>query len=256
MPFPTSIYSHATLVDLVDSVLAAHQNTPNTELTTVETWLVNKAELAWIPVNETWIYASASTITAPTDATTKYQKWDRIRFKQGGGYKYFTLQSLTSTVLTIVTNTDHVVANSAITDVYISRSIKPFGYPSEFNFSAAIANFTATSATITARLAIANGLVTGHIEIVFGASTAITGALTLTLPVPIASYGALIPIGLTRFKDATGGNAAQGVILSGGQIAVFNGSGTYVIADTLSSTIPFTWATSDDMEINFSYFAA
>ena len=218
-------------------------------------WLLSRAD--WTEVADAWAYASASTITVPTNATLTYQKWDRIRFKQGGSYKYFVITSLTATVLTMLVNTDFTVANSAITDIAYSRMAKPFGFPDSFAFAPATANLTQTSATITARVSVStNGFVNGFVNIVFGASTAISGAVTLTLPITIATYGALTSIGITRYKDATGGSANSGVIFSGGQCVVLNAGAAYAAGDTISATIPFTWATSDDLDIQFSYFAA
>ena len=43
----------------------------------------------WIPATGTWTYASASTITIPTDGTTDYSKYMKVRLKQGSGYKFY-----------------------------------------------------------------------------------------------------------------------------------------------------------------------
>lgn len=208
----------------------------------------------WIEVGETWTYASASTITAPTDATTRYQKWDQIRFKQGGSYKYFVLISLTSTVLTMLVNTDFAVANSAITDIAYSRSDKPFGFPDSFNFTPSWTNFTTTTATITAKVSVAKGSVTGYVTVVFGASTAITGSLSLILP--IAAAGNPTPIGLVRLKDFTGGSPNAGVLNENGTVQVLGSAATYATQEAVNATVPFTWATSDAFQISFAYLAA
>lgn len=86
----------------------------------------------WNSVSDTWAYASASTITIPTDGTTTYQKGDKLRFKQGGVYKYYVIASLTATVITIIVNTDYTVANSAITNIAFTRSENAFGWPGTF----------------------------------------------------------------------------------------------------------------------------
>jgi len=90
----------------------------------------------WVPANETWAYASASTITVPSGAASKYQKGDRLRFKQGAGYKYYVLTAVADTTLTVLINTDYTVANAAITDNYYSHEMNPFGYPDWFNATA------------------------------------------------------------------------------------------------------------------------
>ncbi|MDD5016326.1 MAG: hypothetical protein PHW73_14755, partial [Atribacterota bacterium] len=76
----------------------------------------------WMDANETWEYASATTITVPTNATLKYQKGDKIRLKQGGDYKYFYVVGVAATVLTVTGGDDYTVAEAAITDNYYSKS--------------------------------------------------------------------------------------------------------------------------------------
>lgn len=87
----------------------------------------------WTAVTDTWTYASASTITVPSGAASLYQNGDRIRLKQGGGYKYYVLTAVADTLLTVAVNTDYTVANAAITDVYYSHQANPIGYPHWFN---------------------------------------------------------------------------------------------------------------------------
>lgn len=96
------------------------------------------ASTEWVEVSESWTYASALTITVPTDATTRYQKTMKIRLKQGGAYKYFVVRSLTSTVLTLIASTDYTLVNAAITNVAISFSNKPLGWPDKFNFATTV----------------------------------------------------------------------------------------------------------------------
>lgn len=259
MPFPTSIYSQPTLIDLVDSVLASHQNTPNLELTTIETWLLDKTELGWIPVNETWTYASASTITVPTDATLKYQKSDRIRLKQGGSYKYYTIVSLTSTILTVAVNTDFTVANSAITDVYISRGLLPFGFPSSFNWAPAPTNFTLGNGTLTAKYFPSGGWVDYHLNFLFGSTSAISGDFTFTLPIAPAYVNTRSPVGIGVILDSGTANFSAAVINPTSTTFAVRAntiSGTNVTQSLLSSTLPMTWATNDELNLLGRYRAS
>lgn len=78
----------------------------------------------WISCNETWAYASATTITVPTNATTKYTVGDKIRWKQGGAYKYGTVSVVAATLLTI---TGTAVTDATITDNYYSKANSPVG---------------------------------------------------------------------------------------------------------------------------------
>lgn len=89
----------------------------------------------WIDANETWTYASASTITVPTGAASKYAVGDRIKWTQTT-VKYGVIITVADTLLTIVVNTDHVVANAAISANFYSHEASPIGYPQWFNVTA------------------------------------------------------------------------------------------------------------------------
>lgn len=92
----------------------------------------------WIEVNDTWAYASATTITVPTNATTRYNKGNKIRIKQGGSYKYFYIVSVAATVLTVTGGTDYTVANSAISNIAYSKVESPLDFPTSFNYTATV----------------------------------------------------------------------------------------------------------------------
>jgi hypothetical protein len=89
----------------------------------------------WILANETWTYASASTINVPTGAASKYAKGDRIKWTQTT-VKYGVIVAVADTLLTIMVNTDYVVANAAISANYYSHEANPVGYPDWFNIAA------------------------------------------------------------------------------------------------------------------------
>lgn len=75
----------------------------------------------WIEIADTWTYASATTITVPTDARTDYEVGMGIRLKQGGGYKYFYIVDVAATVLTIHAGNSYTLTNAVITDVAIAH---------------------------------------------------------------------------------------------------------------------------------------
>jgi len=213
----------------------------------------------WQTVTETWTRTGNHSYTVATDLTTKYERDTAVRYKDGGAFEYGRIISSSysspNTTINLLPNTDYLMAAATITDTAISYQAAPQGFPRSFNFTPSLTNFTSTSATITAKVAMTAGIVNGFVNIVFGASTAFTGVPVLTLPVTILTLGATTPIGLVRMKDATGGNAAAGALLSGGQIVAYNASGTYLVGDPISATVPFTWATNDDINIPFTYFA-
>ena len=91
----------------------------------------------WYAVGDTWTYASANTITVPTGAANRYQKGDRIKWTQTT-VKYGVIIAVADTLLTILKNTDFVVANAAISLNYYSHELNPIGYPCWFNVAAPI----------------------------------------------------------------------------------------------------------------------
>ena len=132
----------------------------------------------WIPATGTWTYASASTITIPTDGTTDYRKFMKVRFKQGAGYKYYICSAIAATTLTVFVNTDYTVANAAITDVYYSFHDAPYGFPVNFAYTptlVGISGYTTAHYTIVGSTAIVNIVAT---------SKDVTGTTTVTLSHP------------------------------------------------------------------------
>lgn len=83
----------------------------------------------WTPVTETWAYASATTITVPTGAVSRYQQFDKIKFTQSGAVKYGIVLVVADTLLTLLTSATYPVTNVTISSVSISRKATPFGFP-------------------------------------------------------------------------------------------------------------------------------
>ena len=132
----------------------------------------------WIAAAGTWTYASASTITIPTDGTATYRKFMKIRFKQGAGYKYYICSAIAATTLTVFVNTDYTIANAAITDVYYSFHDAPYGFPVNFAYTptlVGISGYTTAHYTIAGSTAIVNIVAT---------SKDVTGTTTVTLSHP------------------------------------------------------------------------
>lgn len=86
----------------------------------------------WIPAGETWAYASATTITVPSGAASKYQKGDKVKITNNSATKYFCITGVADTVLTVMGGSDYTVHNSAITNPYFSKTDNPLGFPVAF----------------------------------------------------------------------------------------------------------------------------
>lgn len=83
---------------------------------------------------QTWTYASATTITVSSGATSKYSVGDKIKLTQTT-VKYFYVVAVANTLLTVTGGSDYTVANAAITLPYYSKIENPQGFPHFFNWT-------------------------------------------------------------------------------------------------------------------------
>jgi hypothetical protein len=87
----------------------------------------------WIEVSDSWSYASADghgfTITVPAGAAAKYSAGMRIKLTQASTVRYFIIQIVADTLLTVYGGTDYTLANSAITSINYSPVKAPLGFP-------------------------------------------------------------------------------------------------------------------------------
>jgi hypothetical protein len=99
----------------------------------------------WIPIDTTLTYASATTMNSSADLTGTIPQYAKIRWKQGGGYKYAYLTSIAATLWTINGGSDYTVANTAITDVAWSAADNLAGFPETINYNAQWGGFSSIS---------------------------------------------------------------------------------------------------------------
>lgn len=159
----------------------------------IGTFLANTWD-GWLNANETWTYATATTITVPTNATTKYQKGDKIKLTQTT-VKYFYIVAVAATTLTITGGSDYTLADAAISANYYSKAENPQGFPTWFNYTPTTYTWEGTTApsgtpTYRARRFWVKGNVC-HVEIYeagYTAGTAITG-VDITCPITPSSTG-------------------------------------------------------------------
>lgn len=192
----------------------------------------------WVPVTDTWTYASASTITIPSNGTAVYKRLMKVRFKQGGAYKYFLAVTVAATLLTVLVNSDYTVANAAITDIAYSFVENPFGWPGSFNFATTVTSqggtptsWTVVSYTVTPQ----DGnllLISGRVQIT-NKGTA-TGSVNCSIPGTIAAPS----IGVGSEVAAT---AAMLEVLA------VTGN-TYIVIYTYNAATP--WVNAYDLEFN------
>jgi hypothetical protein len=139
----------------------------------------------WISANETWAYASASTITVPSGAAAKYAVGDRIKWTQTG-VRYGVIVGVADTVLTIAVNTDYVVADAAISLNYYSHQASPVGYPQWFNYVPILSQGASTDIAKTVTFAKYNlvGRVVTTKVVLMATGTGTAGSnILITLPI-------------------------------------------------------------------------
>lgn len=153
------------------------------------TWIeLVAAPSAWTAEEDaTPVYASASSITfAGVDVTARYEPGVKIRFKQGGSYKYFYVVSSsfsTDTTVNVTGGSDYTVANAAITDFYYSHSEIAEGFPTWFAYAPTHTGFSADP-TVIARFSMRGRMVT----VVYRCSASGTSNQTYyTITAPITS---------------------------------------------------------------------
>lgn len=161
--------------------------------------LQSDSTVGWQLVDETWTYASSTTITVPTGATGRFQKGDKLKL-DNTSTKYFVVTNVTTTVLTVTGGTDYTVANSAITAIYVSRAERPFGFPAYFSYTptygAQAGSFSGTPTTNYARAKFIGNRI--HIQFYFNGTltTATADYLTMT-SLAAASGGIYIHNGIS-----------------------------------------------------------
>ena len=103
----------------------------------IPTWSASQSNVWNDATSETWTRTSNNTFTVPGDQTAKYAKGTKIKYTQTT-QKYGTVASSSysnpTTTVTLISNTDYVLAAATITDNYYSY-ITPPGFPSKFNYS-------------------------------------------------------------------------------------------------------------------------
>lgn len=137
------------------------------------------------------------------------------------------------------------------------------GAPAWVSWTPTLTNLTLGNGVVVAKYMQIGKLVFCRLSIVLGSTSAVSGAVQFSLPVTrvaFAGVSGVAPLGLSRFYDLSALTAYEGNIISTttttGNPIVFNAAGTYLSAVQLSSTIPFTWVTGDEIGTEFFYEAA
>ena len=213
-------------------------------------------DTGWREVSDSWTYASATSITVPSDATLKYSVGDKLRLTQST-VKYFYITAVGATTLTITGGTSYTLVNAAISDISYSKAESPLGHPIWLNYTPPITNITNTNGTLVGRFAMHGRTVKYYFKFTLGSSSAIGTNPSFSLPVPIhANYTqTATTVGVGLLQD-TGTNQYPAVNdrTSTADTVRFVTAASPLAAVT--ATAPFTWTTSDTLWSTGSYEAA
>lgn len=199
----------------------------------------------WVPLTPTsdsWVPASTTdpyTITVPVGAESIYNKGDKLRFKQGAGYKYFYIYETTDALLSITGGADYLLTTDAITDVYYSKMENPLNFPDWLNWTTVHGGFSANP-TYVARFKISGK--TCHITYYTSAlGTSNANNYSITLPVvakTVAGFG---------WYDALGYCVDNTVAVASGLITIASGA---TVANLYKSAF-VVWTTSGGKSATF-----
>jgi hypothetical protein len=113
--------------------------------------------VGWVPISDTWTYASADsptfTFTITGDKTYYFRAGARIKLTQTT-VKYFIVTaasySAPDTTVTVYGGTDYTLANAAISETYYSVAKAPKGFPLDASkWTVAVASSTGSQASPT-----------------------------------------------------------------------------------------------------------
>lgn len=216
----------------------------------------------WVAVQDSWAFASASTVTVPSDATTKYSVGDKVKFTQTS-IKYFYIIEVTSTTLKLTAGSDNTVANAAISGIYYSKVVTPVGFPKQFARIPTATNFTVGNGVFAANFNIQGGMVFDYGSFTLGTTSAVSTGPTFSAAVPLAgTFGNFFISGADQYFDSSAGTFYPGMIY------VSNVTANAFLLDSMrvtttpssvqnqggiQSNTPFIWGVGDGIYWNVSY---
>ena len=163
------IWDADTWNESVDAILAEHSQagahtvdviSEKTAATgvTIDSLLIKDGQIGpwdgWMPADESWSYASATTITVPSGAASKYQKGDKWKLTANSVVLKGYIIGVADTVLTVVGD---ALTNHTFTANYYSKVENPQGFPTSFAYTSvvtALAPMTIGTITTSGRFSI------------------------------------------------------------------------------------------------------
>ena len=217
----------------------------------------------WIQVSDSWTYLSSTSVTVPSDATTKYSVGDKIKFVQTTT-KYFYVTAVTATTLTLSGGTDYTVANAAISGIYYSKVATPQSFPHWFAYSptwaGSVSNPAIGNGTLNGYFCMNGKNMTVRIYLKMGSTTTYgSGVWKWSVPANSASTANTDYIGKSHILDSgtsyytgishIGAGTGLGSNTTVDNIRVMTHGG----ANDVGATHPITFANNDCLVIYIQY---
>lgn len=199
------------------------------------------------PINagEEWSFNTSTSVNVPSDATLIYQKGDKVRFSQGGVYKYFYIADVpSSTVLTLTGGSDYTVSNAVIDTPMISREDVPFNFPDYFNWNPTQVGFAALPTSSTYQFVIKGKVCTVFVH------QGVNGTSNST------SFTISAPLTAATVVNAFWGAAAWNMVDNGASVAslgvaYLGSAGTTITIDKTPGT-PASWTNANGKRASFT----
>jgi hypothetical protein len=96
-------------------------------------WMKPARKVGGVYQDDSWAYSGVSgdtgTVTVSSDGRERYEVGMKVRFKQGGAFKYFEITAVNETTIDFTAGAEYTLVNAAITDLYISHDETPLDWP-------------------------------------------------------------------------------------------------------------------------------
>ena len=124
------------------------------------------------------------------------------------------------------------------------------------SFSVSFSNLTIGNGTATGFYKQIGRMVVYRVSVTFGSTTSVSGAVSINLPVTGAAVQGVHQVVMIDDSTSTSYPGVVAPSTTAAQLRTINAAGTYATQVALSSTVPFTWATSDIIRLSGVYEAA
>lgn len=202
----------------------------------------------WFEVLNPIEYVSADTLKFSDDdldPRSFFTVGDKVRYKQGGDYKYAYIKKISATQWEVFSGTDYTLNNASVTDFAKGVTATPTGHPILFNFNPNILGLSATYTNLNpasfenAKFLMIGKLLKMKLDVTFGN---LSGNSVLRATPPIPSDFTTYERQIMSCTDSTGFKAGLAKMGGPNIIEIYSSA-------TLGS---FNTSTSNELGFNIS----